>query len=123
MICEDIPVHFQLYKRFNKYMYNNTRNSNPPIRQCLALIVKGSTSNLSKNINVISQDLKCTRETILSSTSIFKQSLMNCESLMYTEQDKATVGNIKDLMYLRDVKHTRFTETELNFMINHLCTY
>ena len=56
LICEDIPVRLQLYKQFNKYIFNLTRNSNPLLRLCLALALNGSTSNVSKNLNLISQD-------------------------------------------------------------------
>ena len=43
-------------------MFNLPRNSNPLLRLCLALVLNGSTSDLNKNLNIISQDLVCTRE-------------------------------------------------------------
>ena len=90
-------------------------------RLCLALLLNDSTSNVSKNLNLISQDLGCTRELGCSSPGCFKQLLNIYEPPLYNGQDRLIIGNIKDLIYIRDAKCTRFTESEINFMLHHLC--
>ena len=75
----------------------------------------GSMSNVSKNLNLISQDLRYTRELVCSSPGCFKQLLNIYESSLYNEQDRLITGNIKDLIYMR-YKVPRFTESEISFM-------
>ena len=63
--------------------------------------------NLSKNLNLISNDLGCTRELVCSSPGYFKQLLNIYEYSLYNEQARSITGNIKDLIYIRDAKCTR----------------
>ena len=48
VLCEDIPVDYQLFKRVNKMFWNLRRSVNPCLKLCVKLLEKGSMSNFFK---------------------------------------------------------------------------
>ena len=53
IICNNVPVKVQLYKRLNKLMYSLLNNGNPCVELAGKLVTSGSNSYVSKNINII----------------------------------------------------------------------
>ena len=89
LICNDVPVKVQLYKRFNKFMYTLLNNGNPCVELAGKLVTSGSNSNVSKNINIISRDLKCNYSDVLASPCAFTKYVQS-----YVTSCNSVVDNI-----------------------------
>ena len=55
LICIDIPVKVQLYKRFNKFMCTLLSNGDSYAKLAGKLAIEGSNSTVNKNINFINR--------------------------------------------------------------------
>ena len=122
LICNDVPVKVQLYKRFNKFMYTLLNNGNPCVELAGKLVSSGSNSNVSKNINIISRDLKCNYSDVLASPCAFTKYVQSYVTSCKSVEDNIVCGNICDLMFIRDRNLTRFCSNEINEMLEYLCT-
>ena len=74
------------------------------------------------NINLVAYKLNCNRDILGNNASVFTKYVTHCRKNSNNAVDSQIVGNIKDLLHLRDTKSTTFTVSETNFMLNHLCT-
>ena len=121
-ICNDVPVKVQLYKRFNKFMYTLLNSGNPCVELAGKLVISGSNSNVSKNINIISRDLKCNYSDVFASPCVFTKYAESYVTSCNSIEDNIVCGNIHDLMHIRDRNLTRFCFNEINEMLEYLCT-
>ena len=79
LICNDPPINVQLYKRFNKFIHRILNSDNDYVKLAGKLAVYGSQSNVSKNINVIAQELNRSQALVLETPSKFKSISDNYE--------------------------------------------
>ena len=56
LICQDIPFRLQLFRRFNRFMFNSLNSDNPNVKLCSHQVLHGSMSNVGKNVNTICQE-------------------------------------------------------------------
>ena len=122
VLCGDISVEYQLFKRVNKIFWNLHKSTNSCLNLCAKLIEKGSCSNFSKSVSHICKSLKLNRFSFGIPPSNFSNILNDKFNMLYSESDFITMGNIKDLLYLRDVDNSFFSACEINNLLNVLCT-
>ena len=73
LLCDDLPIDVQLFKRLNKFLNKALCNSNICIKICVDLAINGSGSSVSESINVISQSMYCNRNLLYALPSFFQQ--------------------------------------------------
>ena len=122
LICNDMPIKIQLYKRFNKFMYTLLGNDNSCVELAGKLAIAGSNSYVSKNINIVSRDLKCSRYDVFASPCVFRRYVQSYVTSCNNIEDNIVCGNISDLIYIRDRQLTRFRSNEINEILEYLCT-
>ena len=110
-----------MYQRFNKFLNNVVNSDNSIVRLCGNILLKGSNSNAGKNVKNISNELKCSRQEVCMSPALFSRKVMENFKTMYSDEDVVVVGNILDLLYIRDKNCTEFSKYEINSMLNYLC--
>ena len=121
LICKDVPIKLNMYQRFNKFLNNVVNSDNSIVRLCGNILLKGSNSNAGKNVKNISNELKCSRQEVCMSPVLFSRKVMENFKTMYSDEDVVVVGNILDLLYIRDKNCTEFSKDEINSMLNYLC--
>ena len=109
VLCEDIPIDYQLFKRVNKIIWNLRRSVNPCLNMCVKLIEKGSMSNFSKSLCYVSKSLKLQRSSLGMPPGSFNNFLNSKIKNLYTESDFVTMANIKDLLHMHDVGNNIFS--------------
>ena len=97
-------------------------NGNPCVELAGKLVTSGSNLNVSKNINIISRDLKWNYSDVLASQCAFTKYVQSYVTSFNSVEDNIVCGNICDLMYIRDRNFTRFCSNEINEMLEYLCT-
>ena len=117
-----MPVKVQLYKRFNKFIYTLSSNGSPCVELAGKLVTSGSNSNVNKNINIISRDLKCNYSDVLASLCAFAKYVQSYVTSCNSVEENIVCGNICDLMYIRDRNLTSFCSNEIDEMLQYLCT-
>ena len=55
------------------------------------------------------------------SPALFSRKVMENFKTMYSDEDVVVVGNILDLLYIRDKNCAEFSKDEINSMLNYLC--
>ena len=118
LICGDFPVEFQIFKSFINFFKNLLESDNECVSLCCKQALRGSSSIVGKNLCTISNKLNIGRYEI-GRKNIQFSSIINKDN---TEDDQQAVGVIKDLLYLRDKKTTKFKNVEIQFMLDFLCT-
>ena len=121
LICNDLPVDLQLYRRFVKFLNTVTSSTNRCINLCGRLVLNGSNSIVCKNLNKIAYDLSCDRSILAVNYNLFYNKMCLKRNLLYTHNDFITANNINDILHIRDVKNTCFKRDELNLMLKYLC--
>ena len=121
-ICNDIPINLQLYKRFNKFLFKVCNSQNILVNVCGKLAISGSGSNVSSNINVVSESLQCNRNMVWFRPSVFKNVLNRYVDNLYTSDDLLNIGNIRDLLFMRDARCTAFKNSELYILMEFFGT-
>ena len=53
LICDDLPVQFQLYKHFNKFMFGISRSNDSLVKLCCQLSECGSMANVIQNLKTV----------------------------------------------------------------------
>ena len=122
LICNDIPINIQLYRRFNNFLFKAYNSNNVLVKMCCNLAINGSGSSISNNINVISEYLLCNRKTVWGNPSAFKSIVDDYVDNIYTLDDLLNIGNIKDLLFIRDARCTMFKYQELNDLLEFFST-
>ena len=72
------------------------------VKTCVHLAIKGSDSSVSESINVLSQSVNCNRNLLHDVSSVFSSTVDSYIHRIYSAQDYFCVGNIKDILYIRD---------------------
>ena len=88
----------------------------------LTNIEKGSMSNFTKSLCYISKSLKLQRSSLGMSPGSFNNILNYKIKKLYTESDFITMGNIKDLLHMRDGGNNIFSVYKINNLLDVLCT-
>ena len=120
VLCEDIPIDYQLFKRVNKMFWKLRRRVNPCLNLCVKLIEKGS--NFSKSLCYVSKSLKLQRSSLGMPPDSFNNILISKIKNLYTESVFVTMGKIKDLLHMHDVGNNIFSVYEINNLFDVLCT-
>ena len=108
LICVDLPIDVQLFKRLNKFLNKALCNSNVCVKTCVHLAINGSGSSVSESINVVSQSMNCNRNLLYALPSVFSSKVESYIHRIYIAPDYFCVANIKDLLYIRDSKCSQF---------------
>ena len=128
LIYNDPPINVQLDKRFNKFLHTIQYSDNDCVKLAGKLAVYGSQSNVSKNINVIAQELNCSQALVLEIPSKFKNISDNYEHSKTDDLEKVICGNIRDLISIQESNHTKFSYDEIDhrisvYLLNIVCDY
>ena len=122
LIVNDIPIELQIYKRVVKFFHSIFTSENKILSICGQLVLEGSNSSLCKNINLVCNKLNINKYQLSNSIECLSSAMHNYISKLYTDYHFFVTSNIKDLLQLRNVKNSRFSNTELNFMLDYFCT-
>jgi hypothetical protein len=120
LIVDDIPFEQQLYKRFVKFLSNVSKCKNEIVNLCYKLMLDGSNSVSCKNLNLISNTFNINRLDIQRSQHVKS---VNVIQNLSSDTDFIVIGNIKDLLYLRDIRSSCFKVDELNCLLEYFCNY
>ena len=119
-ICDDIPIHEQLYSRFIKFIKGIVDSSNSMTSLCYILALNARRSSLCNSITTISHYYKVPRNELLN---------INIRKDLKPDRDDDDIikcSVIRDLLTMRDVLYTNvepiYAVTEIEFMLNTLCT-
>ena len=122
LICDDLPIDVQLFKRLNKFLNKALCSSNGCVKTCGHLAINGSGSSVSESINVVSQSMNCNRNLLYGQPSVFSSNVHSYIHRIYIAPDYFCVGNIKDLLYIRDSKCSQFNSFESTCLLEHFST-
>ena len=122
LIIEDLPVEYQLYKRFLKFVQNLVKSENKCLFLCAKLMLNGSSSAASNNVNLICDKLKCKKYDVENMPNVCFKKIFTVVRDLYNENDLQQCGNIKDLLTIRDKNNTKLTYSEIDTLLNFFCT-
>ena len=112
-----------MLKRSVKFIGRILNSTNDVLTMCGKLALNGSLSAVSENINLVAQVSGCNKYKWFSNFPTSKLlSLISTEYRKETLEDKVTCSVIRDAIQLRDEKTSSFTQAELTFLIDQLCT-
>ena len=106
----------------NKFLNKALCNSNVCVKTCVHLALNGSGSSVSESINVVSQSMNCNRNLLYALPSVFSSKVESYIDRIYMAPDYFCVGNIKNLLYIRDSKCSEFNRYELKCLLEHFST-
>ena len=122
LICNDVPVEAQLYKRFIKFFLKALDSNNECIRVCAISALNGSGSVTSNNTNFIAQWLN------VNKYHMCKLCVCKCVNCIYqkvdrSNEDEVVAGQIRDLLSLKRQchHHQDFTYNDFDIMTTYLC--
>ena len=104
LICDDLPIDVQLFKRLNKFLNKALCNNNMCAKTCVHLAINSSGSSVSESINVVSQSMNCNRNLLYVLPSVFSSKVDSDIHRIYIAPNYFCVGNIKHLLYITDSK-------------------
>ena len=124
LICNDLPVEFQIHKRFIKFFHNVLNSSNQLVRTCGLLASNGSRTSACNSFNVMVSKYKLNRVTFNT------HSLVKCIKQMHikadvnsNDEDIIIAALVRELCRARDGQLTTIlTRTETVDAINTFCT-
>ena len=102
LLCDDRPIEIQMFQICNKFMHNIKDSENGTVQLAYKLAVRGSVSNVCRNVNLVGYKLNCSRDILGSSASVFNKYVTKCNNNSKNADDSQILGNIKDLLHLRD---------------------
>ena len=95
LLCEDLPIEAQLFKRAIKFFRSIVKSENNIIQLCGRLASRGSQSKVSNTINYVCSKYKMTKEQIICEHNIkYLDDEFNCEILNACLDDKFRAGNL-----------------------------
>ena len=116
MICEDLDVKNQLYKRLVRYIRQLGTNKNMYVQTAYELASHGSNSNLCKSMNQVCAFYNLSKDDLV--TDSFKPT-----KCMYPEVLECHASVIRELLYMRDNElYNTFSKEDVQTMIVALCT-
>ena len=118
-ICEDLPIHEQMYSRFIKFYRSVLNSPNQLTCFCAKLAQQGSNSSVGNSTTMISKYLNISRYT-LHSTKL-NRNIINNEEL-----NRTTASVIKDTLNALYIKNLhpfecQLSVEELKYIIVELC--
>jgi hypothetical protein len=116
-VCDDSPIHIQMLKRVVNFIKGISSSNNKITNLCYMLCLNGSGSNVSQSMSMIASLWNIRRERIVN---------MKISNPPY-ECDPNTLilcSVIRDLLEFQSFSNhnTFFSQHELRFMIDFLCT-
>ena len=90
---------------------------------CCNLAINGSGSSVSNTINVVTEFFQCNRNTVWAMRSVYKSVVDNYVDNIYILDDLLNIGNIKDLLFIRDTRNTLFKYNEINDLLEFFSTW
>ena len=90
---------------------------------CCNLAINGSALSVSNNINVVTEIFPCNRNTVWAMPSVFKSVEDNYVDNIYILDDLLNIGNIKDLLFIRDTRNTLLKDNEINDLLEFFSTW
>ena len=113
LICKDVPIKLNIYRRFNQFLHSIVNSDNSIVRLCANILLMGSKSNVGENIKTTSNELNCLREEVCMPPGLFNRNIMNTLEAMCSEEDVVVVDNILDLLYITDKNWIQFSKNKL----------
>ena len=113
-ICEDLPVENQMWRRAIKFYGNAFCSTNSLVKLCTNLAVNGSHSKACNTLGYIAFKQNTNKVQLLKWSEHFR--MMSCKTDI-SEKCKKMVGNILDLLKIRDCNTTAFTYEEIQCML------
>ena len=116
LICNDIPVQYQLYNRSLRFMKSLHISQNPIVKNSFQLVLSGSCSFVSNSVSFLS-----------SLTHVNRRDLMKIPFLSHDDSDQALsicaslIRNLLDMKHKCTFEDTFLSFHEINVMLNHLC--
>ena len=95
LICDDLPIDVQLFKRLNKFLNKALCNSNVCVKTCVHLVINGSGSSVSERINVVSQSMNCNRNLLYAPPSVFSSKVDSYIHRIYIAPDYFVLATLK----------------------------
>ena len=120
LICRDIPVQLQLYKRFCKFIHVALNSQNCIVKRCALLALNGSCSCSGNNINLVSNSLHVSKFALYNNSlnNIFKAIDDLYHPNVNTEID---AQRVRDLIYLTSNTYANFSRSDFITMLNYVC--
>ena len=120
LICDDLPIDFQLYKRFLKFARSLYLSQNEIVSAAFQLALEGSGSPTGNSISKIADVMNVNRQDVFTSNFNFGEAY-DCSS------DELSVAlAIKDILHMRYNQYfgcpTFYNSNECNMILQHLCT-
>ena len=112
-ICADLPVEKQMWRRAIKFYGKAFCSTNSLVKLCTKLVVNGSTSKASNTIGYIAFKQNTNKLRLLNCFEHFQR--FSC--IIVSEEYQQNVGNILDLLTIRDYNTTAFTYEEIQCML------
>ncbi len=100
LICNDSPVHQQLIARFVKFFCALRNSPNPIVSRCARLALRGSGSNVSNSLSVVSHKYHVNR------TEITVSHVKNSHNHYYNETSE---HDLRTSAFIQDLLDTRYT--------------
>ena len=120
LICSDVPIKSQLYKRSLGFYSTNVVSPNAIVRLCTSHMIQHSTINASKSIAAIAEMCHTNKDTVIKHAKKYK-SLLTMKNV-YPEDTLQEVTFILDLIDLCDSRSSDISYDEISTIIEYLCT-
>lgn len=123
LICDDLPIHKQLIVRFVKFFCGLRSSHNPIVSRCAQLALRGSGSNVSNSLSVVSHKYNVNRLQI--TLSQVKKS-QECD--IDTEHNSRMASFVQDLLdarwttIIRPNQNNFLSLDEINALLYIACT-
>ena len=119
VLCKDLPMSIQLYKRFIKFIHNALNGTNDCLKACAMLALYGSSSSVCNNINLIASALNMSKYLMLNNNLT---SLLCKLDDLYTPHAQTTItaSQICDLLSVPFNELMNFSQQDIDVMIEFL---
>ena len=117
LICNDLPVQYQIYNRSLRFIKSLHFSHNPIVRNSFQLVLRGSCSSVSNSVSFLS-----------SLTHVNRYNLINIPFLFHDNSDQTLsicASLIRDLLVMKyqcSFQYTFYSFNEIDFLLHHLCT-
>jgi hypothetical protein len=118
LICNDKPIHIQLYNRFLSFFKCIQSSSNVLVSTCFELLLVGSSSNVSNNVTLLCELLSVSRDN-LASCSLKTTDPPITDELACNSQ---TIVELINMRYATFITQPFLSAIECNQLIEFLCT-
>ena len=120
LICSDVPIKCQLYKRCLSFYSKNDESPNTIVRLCNRHMIQNSDSNASKSIAAVAEVCHTNKELVIKHGKKYRSDL-TCKKV-YSEDIIREASFIVDLIDLRDSRSSNMSYDEISMILEYLCT-